>query len=260
MYSLGATVIHDVLLRQLRVIQKSKFGSAFLPHYYSHYFFRPKAFYFPRQSLVYMPIQKVANTSIRRAFRSHLGANAFLSLDRKPNSPYEVVDLVKVSQLKESFKFSFVRNPLDRLVSCYKDKVASQDEESLSPFREYGRTAIPFLPSTEFYPAMPFEEFVQRVCEIPDKLAERHFRSQHCFLYYKGSLVFDFIGKFESLEKDWEVVRSHLDLGKLPQKNESKNDDYRKMYTTETATLAAHRYAKDIALFDYTESVKELLE
>lgn len=247
------------LAKKLRKIQKSKYGSALLPNYYTHWFFKPKALYLPEHGLAYVPIQKVANTSIRRTIRAHLGESEYVSLEGGSDRAYRVISLAETARLTGCFRFGLVRNPLDRLASCYTDKVARRSGSDLQLFKEYGPSIYPFVPHETFDPSMSFDEFVDAVCRIPDRFADRHFRSQHCFLHHRGRLAVDFVGRLETIDEAWQVVRSHVDLGELPRAKFTNKTDFRLMYTPRSARQAAARYATDIRLFGYEESLAELV-
>lgn len=246
------------LTKKLRRIQQTKYGGLVLPNYYTHYFFRPKALYLPEHRLVYVPIQKVANTSVRRTIRAHLGESEYVSLEGGADRAYCVINLAETARLTDCFRFGLVRNPLDRLASCYTNKIGERDG-SRQLFKEYERTIYPFIPSEQFDPSMSFDEFVEAVCRIPDKFADRHFRSQHCFLHHRGRLAVDFVGRLETIDEDWQVVRSHVDLGVLPRAKFTNKTDFRLMYSPRLARQAAERYATDIRLFGYEDSLAELV-
>jgi hypothetical protein len=100
---------------------------------------------------------------------------------------------------------------------------------------------------------MGFEEFVALICEIPDSEAQAHFRSQNEFIVDdEQNLIVDFVGKFESLERDFTVVAEKIGIGvELPHIRQTSAADYRQMYTDRAAAMVAERYRKDITLFDY---------
>jgi hypothetical protein len=105
---------------------------------------------------------------------------------------------------------------------------------------------------------MNFEQFVNRVAEIPDAKIDRHLRSQTFFLCKGDELMVDFIGKFESLLDDWQKLMEKLSLPPLPHKNislqESENNE-ESFYTRNIAEVAIERYRKDIELLGYQDEV-----
>lgn len=182
---------------------------------------------------IYFRINKVASTSIKSSLLK-LGFKIKNSRDPK-----------KLDLKKYKIKFAFVRNPYDRLVSCYRDKIRSPSE--------FGVIAADHK---RLYEDMPFNEFVRKVHKIPDNKADKHFKSQHCFVTNsKGKLIPNFIGKFENLDEDFKKIMNRLQVENppaLPQKNKSKRaKDYRKYYDDETKRLVEQRYKKDLELFNY---------
>jgi len=62
----------------------------------------------------------------------------------------------------------------------------------------------------------------------------------------------DFIGRFENIEKDWEIVCQKI--GKeieLPMRMKSHHKDYHEFYNEKTKQMIAEIYAKDIEKFGY---------
>lgn len=156
---------------------------------------------------------------------------------------------------KHYFKFSFVRNPWDRLVSCYENKIVyvrENDDEAAS----FSRGAFWVKYPNYDLKNMSFEEFVQMVIRQPDEeyFCDEHFKSQHCF--FAGHKM-DFIGRFENFQNDLNELVGKLGLpphyGELAKKkyNQSKRSHYTDYYDDQTRRLVAQRYAKDLHLFGY---------
>jgi hypothetical protein len=216
-----------------------------LPRYvpfleYSYGWERPSAILLPAQKLLYVPVPKVANRSIKAALAAAAGLP--FADGQEPN--FETAPLAAVPHLTDYFRFTFVRHPLDRLLSCYAQKIVLYARQLQMPllFWRYGR---------RFWPEMSFAEFVTAVAAIPDGRADRHFRSQHTFVYTGGRLAVDFVGRFEQLAQDWAQVQQQTGLGPLPHFNPSPHKPFTEMYTPMLAQLAAARYRQDLALFAY---------
>ena len=68
----------------------------------------------------------------------------------------------------------------------------------------------------------------------------------------------DFIGKFESLQEDWQQLMEKLSLPPLPHKNislkKSENNE-ESFYTKNIAEVAIERYRKDIELLGYQDDI-----
>ncbi len=153
--------------------------------------------------------------------------NAFGKVDRVED----------VSPYPDYFKFTFVRNPWDRLVSCYLEKILQQRR-----WREI------------FGSSPSFADFVRIVHGIPDEKADMHYRSQYLNLTDSfDKLVVDFVGRVETIHDDMKAVASvrSLDysLGHFRKSNGRR--PYQKYYEKKTRDLVGERYARDIKLFGY---------
>lgn len=201
----------------------------------------------PERGLCFVPTPKVANRSIKAAVASVVRPG-YRGDPHLAGWQYRPVSILKRTGLPG---FGFARNPLDRLHSCYAQKIVLYGRLRNMPieFWRYGGA---------FRPDMTFEEFVRAVAAIPDCIADIHFRSQHRFLYFRGEPTVDFIGRFETLARDWEQVRQRFGLPGLAHLNRSPRRSCAEAYTPELARIAAQRYATDIRLFGYEESVAAL--
>jgi chondroitin 4-sulfotransferase 11 len=158
---------------------------------------------------------------------------------------------------REHFKFAFVRNPWDRLVSCYSDKILDVEDTELGepPFRK-----MPSERGSKLFKGMPFAEFVETVCEIPDEEANGHFVSQHeviCGSDKDNPIIADFVGRFENLAADFAVVAERIrgthEL-RLPHRLRSisrGSRPYTEFYDDRLRTLVHERYRQDIETFNY---------
>lgn len=165
--------------------------------------------------------------------------------DKKHSGFYTLKSFKK--KWPDLYLFAFVRNPLSRLYSSYANKVLDAKKLGIkNQFKEFGVT----FDTT-------FDEFVRIVADLPDHLSDRHFRSQSWFVSLDGVLVLDYMGKLESFNEDWEVLREKFDFPELPHKNTSSlgKVSFRDHYTKETYSLALERYRDDIELLGYSDDV-----
>ncbi len=147
----------------------------------------------------------------------------------------------KIKDNYKNFKsFSIVRNPYDRLVSVYEDKIKSPCEPGV------------VTTNFNFYENMPFKKFVKIVCSKKDRNLDRHFRSQYFFL---KDLDVDKIIRFENLNEDLRKSLGEI-ISKLnlPHERKTKRKKYKDYYDEETKKLVQKKYRKDFELFGYDKN------
>ena len=141
------------------------------------------------------------------------------------------------------YKFAFVRNPWDRLVSSYNYLRKGGISRKLTPFiREH---VLDFG---------SFEAFVENGLAHEAVLREQHFRPQSAFLCRgNGELAVDYLGRYENLDRDFDEVAARLGAStKLEPRNSSgRTRGYRDCYTDKTRDLTAEIYRRDIDIFGY---------
>ena len=222
---------------------------------------------FPRQYCVFdelkiacLMVPKAASSSILTALAQVCGV--VLSANRGVHSCLQ--ERIREGKLDESqssyYKFAFVRNPFDRIVSCYREKILF--------------TPVPWQPTPlyqYYYFSLPtnisFADFAGRVGKIPDPLADNHFKSQYALLYSEGALQVDHVGKMEDLDDEWKRIseKYQFDPSIIRRLNASKNkpgchDDYRLYYTEPLAQLVYERYRRDVEVLGYERDYELLLD
>ena len=145
----------------------------------------------------------------------------------------QMENLVDAETFKAYFKFGFVRNPWDRAVSLYerKDGIQLRDRMSFDEFIDW----MKYASSTCVHP-------------VP------HRYQLDWFVDGSGNILVDFIGRFERLEDDWDIIRRRLDITtELPKLNINldRQRDYTKYYTERTRKIVNDRFAVDIEYFGY---------
>jgi len=142
--------------------------------HYSYLFEYPKAIVVPELNICFVPTPKVANRSMKLAIAGHIGLQV---QDDIHNAPWQFIPLALLRE-NDFFRFGFVRNPLDRLLSCYAQKIVYYE-------RELGMHPLLWRYGNTFDKDMTFAEFVVAVSRIPDRVSDIHFRSKHTFLYHR---------------------------------------------------------------------------
>ncbi|NEP45307.1 MAG: sulfotransferase family protein [Okeania sp. SIO2H7] len=136
------------------------------------------------------------------------------------------------------YKFAFVRNPWDWQVSYYHfilkqpTHIRYKMVKSMSGFEEY----LEWVINTK----NPFAKGATKLQK--DMIADK-----------EGKIMVDFVGRYETLVKDFESVCKLLNINAfLPHFNSSGSRDYRLFYNERTKKLVAENFQEDIDLFGYT--------
>jgi len=168
-----------------------------------------------------------------------------------PRTKFDQVPHAEFHKYPDYYKFTFVRNPWDRLVSCYADKVVKARKEKNPAITSNGGVYNGFAMYKDVdFRTMTFEQFVEFVAKTPDSNSNGHFISQHTFLKMDD---LDFVGYFESIQTDFNVVTDAVGLKRqaVPHLNRTDREDYQDLYDDRTKALVAKRFATDINLFGY---------
>jgi len=210
--------------------------------------------YLEQQQAVYIDIAKVASSSIKAALASTLKLPLVSGNPHDLEFPRPPISSSAGEQIYPNlYSFAFVRNPWDRTVSCYRDKIVGE----VPDFTSFSDSGVAHCLSRYgvFKAGMSFDEFVRAVASISDEQADEHFRSQAGYVTnLKGRVAVNFVGRYENLADDFEYVARHIGLPvglSLPHLQRAPKKDFAAYYTAETRDLVARRYAQDIDLFEY---------
>lgn len=184
---------------------------------------------------IFIHIPKTAGISVCQAFFGCLGGGHLTA------RTYQVI--FGTENYKNYFKFAFVRNPWDRLVSAYvflkKGGLTEQDkawaQEYLDKFGSFQSFVMHGLTPSVIYRVLHF---------IPqwEYVVDRN-----------GKVDVNFIGRFETLESDFEILAKRLGVStSLLKINHSLKGDYRSYYNDTSAEVVAKLYSRDIELFGYS--------
>lgn len=157
--------------------------------------------------------------SIRYRYEDHSNINNKLTVTPKQYQTY--------------FKFTIVRNPWDRVFSCYRNMMKDEIHRN-----EIGAPKD-----------LDFNQFVSL------HLDTYLLRPQTYWIKnFSGKVDLDYICRFENLNQDFEKVCQLLNLSgiKLPHKLKNKKRDYRQEYNRKSIQLVKQKYQEEIEIFGYT--------
>ena len=182
-----------------------------------HHFIRIK-----NCKLLYGRVPKAANSSIKAALcrllseRPPKGTKTTSDKfwQHETNNETELITLRKARKYRHSHaSFSFVRNPFDRLIAAYNNKVIEIEEPPL-PMQHMG-----------IHHDMSFESFLDVLIDTPIHRYDVHVLPQSHLLCLGKQVIPKFVGRVEQIDEHWGILRDILQqqgievMQSLPQKN-----------------------------------------
>ena len=250
--------------------------------------------YCPQHALIYAPIPKVACSSLKtwiydcmredmpllpdlsglakREF--HLFLYWTFCLGRYYN--WESRNILSNPKIT---KFTFVRNPFDRIASAYLDKFVrkrgneNQWEHTRPVLQKlFGRQDVDVSSHS-----MSFRQFVQYLVEAQDNELDLHWQPMKFFI---EPFKMDFVGRIENIAEDFARLKEITGMqGSLKHINKSHGQragttdgvftdhtpdellsldalpEARQLYDEQTEKGIAVRYARDFELFEYSKKI-----
>jgi len=141
----------------------------------------------------------------------------------------QIKEMIPIETWNNYFKFCFERNPFDKMVSWYWDKI--YHKKFTKSFREFCLDCSKGL---------------------------RNFPKGFELYTINDKVVVDFIGKHETLKKDFEYVCKKSGIpyqDELPQERSTYRKDpshYSEYYDSETKKIVEDHFEKEISLFGYS--------
>lgn len=178
---------------------------------------------------IFVHINKTGGTSVGNAIGLAL---------KNHQTAKEIIKRIGQEPWESAFKFTFVRNPWDRIVSLYKYRLKKNKTQLATrnlSFEQWVDLTIGAQQDT-FYYDNP-KSFQPQVDWLKDQ---------------QGAICIDVIGRFEHINSDFDKISKELGLNaQLPHLNASSRVPYPSFYNSQSRETVARWYHEDIQAFNY---------
>jgi chondroitin 4-sulfotransferase 11 len=185
-----------------------------------------------RSRCIFIHIPKTAGSSVVETL---FGENS-------RHIPYFEYERANPRKFQRFFKFAFVRNPWDRVVSTY------------TFLRRGGMNELDRNWSAQNLSQYPdFASFVRGWLNEENVWSWVHFVPQaHFILNEQGTVMVDYVGRFERIDEDFAYVAHRLGRDmRLGKTNQSGHRHFSSYYDEDTREIVRRVYARDIEAFNY---------
>jgi hypothetical protein len=231
----------------------------------------------PSHRVIYFLIPKAANTRIRATLGEVSGRRSFSLLPSRwnrvgyPRHP-RTISVRAFHQLAtdpRTLRFTFVRNPYDRLVSCWSNKFLGKPLVKKKMFTEGEFSIERYLKAKKEIDAplpegadqtLSFPDFVTYATAIARRGVDYHMQTQSDLMRIQG-LPLDYIGKVENFSTDIVRVLDHINASDELRKqvtvplNKSDRSRAAEYYTPELAERVFRAYEEDFNLLGYSRAL-----
>ena len=189
-----------------------------------------------KHKFIFVHIPKCGGTSIESAFGCWKGkaAQKHYHVGNNSSQHHTCVEILKhFPDCKDYFKFAFIRNPFDRLVSEYRYIKSYNKNFNLS----FSDLCLDLDKNLRDY-AYPYHD--KSLCDY--------------LLDNNNYEVVDFIGRLENFQSDFDKICQIIGMPSITLPHHmktSKSKHYTEYYDNETREIVSEKYAKDIEYFGY---------
>jgi hypothetical protein len=221
----------------------------------------------PSLSVIYVTVPKVASTRIRQTLAAAVGRHT-MSLNagrrrrfRGPQGPRSMTLAAfhKLATDPKTLRFSFVRNPYARAVSCWADKLQGKPLVPGDDFvngylarRQEIDADLPAGPDR----TLSFSDFVTYAGAFANRRVDAHLQTQDGILAMPG-IALEFVGRIERFSEDIVRVLDHIAATNgirgdaANPVNPSRHGPWADYYTPELRERVYRAYERDFDRFQY---------
>jgi len=172
----------------------------------------PKGFlHIKKYDLIYARVPKVANSSIKTKLTELVDVTPIETLKPTNDRFWRVctnqADFMNPCRYTAfyhaKFSFSFIRDPFDRIFSCYVNKILVDKGAKGFPERGYKLD-------------MSFDDFVAHTCSLPVSDMDVHTQPQEFLITDVHGRLPKFVGLLENITRDWSCLLKLFAQNKIP--------------------------------------------
>lgn len=182
-----------------------------------------------KYKFIFFHLRKTGGTSVAVSIGEN-GSDPFKDRHLTPSQAQNRIP----GKFKSYYKFSIIRNPFDRLVSCF-----AYDKQVTTEFIAGGK-----------HHGMNFNDYLQyRLIEQGGWWRT----AQADYLAPNGEMIIDFLCRFERLQEDFNKVCERVGMNKriLPFRRQTKHEKYWKYYNDVSRELIEEFYSRDLEEYGY---------
>ena len=224
-----------------------------------------------KHKFIFISIPKTAGRSIRNVLAPFSDIIGTCSFNNKfdPLRHHTLSKELKIEFDKQKynwddyFKFSFVRNPWDRVVSysqyinkiskLYKTKIGKFKKDIKLEEKNQGIKSIATLKKWELLINRPWgNEYIKFAKFWGRRLIQQGSQSSY-IMDNENKLMIDFVGRFENLQEDFDLIcqKINLPLQNLPHLNKTNHKHYTSFFDEKSSQIIRDKFKDDVENFNY---------
>ena len=187
-----------------------------------------------KYKFIFIHIPKTGGSSINSTLSKICGKDDVIRRDdTRHNTAIQIKAEVGDAAWNSYFKFAFVRNPWEAVLSEYFYILKRAKPKKYKEYEKY-------------------TDFNQYLTSSKGKLILFHSMLDY-IVDKSGKIAIDFVGRFENLEEDFKQVLQKIGLQNmsLPRENVTSHSHYSEYYSETAKQIVAKKFKKDIKIFGY---------